>query len=401
MNYQGIALALAGTTAYNTGFVLEKRALASLPAIDVRRPLRLLRTLFTAPAWLIGFSCMAIGLACQVAVLALLPITIAQPLQAGGIGVLLLLAWFVLGERAGRRDWYRLALVATSVVLLGLSSDARSRPGTRQAEPLAMLAVIVASVALAFALYASAYRRSRARHRAPATGVFAGLATGLLYGVAGLGLKGLSSDTAHDSLARAVFDAPRSVYLYVAVGMSAVGMALFQTALQGSRASIVVPTANVAGSCYFVVFGSWLFRENLPTEPGPLALRIAGLTATALALLVAPASGGSRPAQRRSPKSHTSRRHIVMALDDRLLDILGCAIDKGPLLYFADENALYNPRLCRLYRIESNIPLMRADQAQPVDAEGHRLLIDRAAAGAARTTIGAPMDDVLRTAGRP
>jgi hypothetical protein len=45
------------------------------------------------------------------------------------------------------------------------------------------------------------------------------------YGVAGLGLKGLSSDTAHDSLARAVFDAPRSVYLYVAVGMSAVGMA--------------------------------------------------------------------------------------------------------------------------------------------------------------------------------
>jgi uncharacterized protein YbaR (Trm112 family) len=90
-----------------------------------------------------------------------------------------------------------------------------------------------------------------------------------------------------------------------------------------------------------------------------------------------------------------------MALDDRLLDILGCAIDKGPLLYFVDENALYNPRLCRLYRIESNIPLMRADQAQPVNAEGHRLLIDRAVAGHARTTIGAHLDDVLRTAGIP
>jgi drug/metabolite transporter (DMT)-like permease len=282
MNYQGVALALAGTTAYNTGFVLEKRALATLPAIDVRRPLRLVRTLFTAPAWLIGFACMAVGLACQVATLALLPITIAQPLQASGIGVLILLAWFVLGERAGRRDWYRLILVATSVVLLGLSSDARSQPGTRQAAPLAMSVVVVLSVALAFALYARAYRRSGGRHR----GVFAGLSAGLLYGVAGLGLKGLSSDTAHAGLASAVFEAPRSAYLYVAVGMSAVGMALFQAALQRSRASIVVPTANVAGSCYFVVFGSWLFHENLPSEPGPLMLRIAGLAATALALLV-------------------------------------------------------------------------------------------------------------------
>ena len=38
-----------------------------------------------------------------------------------------------------------------------------------------------------------------------------------------------------------------------------------------------------------------------------------------------------------------------MALDPKLLEILACPEDKGPLLYFADEAALYNPRLKRRY----------------------------------------------------
>ena len=34
-----------------------------------------------------------------------------------------------------------------------------------------------------------------------------------------------------------------------------------------------------------------------------------------------------------------------MALDPKLLEILACPEDKGPLLYFEDESSLYNPRL--------------------------------------------------------
>ena len=36
-----------------------------------------------------------------------------------------------------------------------------------------------------------------------------------------------------------------------------------------------------------------------------------------------------------------------MALEDALLDILVCPIDKRGLLYFADDAVLYNPRLRR------------------------------------------------------
>jgi uncharacterized protein YbaR (Trm112 family) len=56
-----------------------------------------------------------------------------------------------------------------------------------------------------------------------------------------------------------------------------------------------------------------------------------------------------------------------MALDAKLLEILACPEDKGPLLYFADEEALYNPRLRRRYRIQDDIPIMLIDEAETVD----------------------------------
>ena len=51
-----------------------------------------------------------------------------------------------------------------------------------------------------------------------------------------------------------------------------------------------------------------------------------------------------------------------MALDPQLLEILACPDDKGPLLYFADEDTLYNPRLKRRYRIlDGDIPALLID----------------------------------------
>ena len=52
-----------------------------------------------------------------------------------------------------------------------------------------------------------------------------------------------------------------------------------------------------------------------------------------------------------------------MALDSKLLEILACPEDKGPLLYFVDEDTLYNPRLQRKYRVQDDIPIMLIDEA--------------------------------------
>jgi uncharacterized protein len=72
-----------------------------------------------------------------------------------------------------------------------------------------------------------------------------------------------------------------------------------------------------------------------------------------------------------------------MALDPKLLEILACPDDKGPLLYFADEQSLYNPRLKRRYRVlDGDIPDLLIDDSETVDdAEDKRLLAKAEADG--------------------
>jgi uncharacterized protein YbaR (Trm112 family) len=71
-----------------------------------------------------------------------------------------------------------------------------------------------------------------------------------------------------------------------------------------------------------------------------------------------------------------------MALDPKLLEILACPEDKGPLLYFEDEQVLYNPRLKRKYEIRDDIPVMLIDEAVAADdAEASRLEAKAAADG--------------------
>lgn len=70
----------------------------------------------------------------------------------------------------------------------------------------------------------------------------------------------------------------------------------------------------------------------------------------------------------------------VDELDPRLLEILACPEDKGPLLYFADEAVLYNPRLHRTYAVREGIPVMLIDESSAVDDAEHERLVAKAEA---------------------
>ena len=63
-----------------------------------------------------------------------------------------------------------------------------------------------------------------------------------------------------------------------------------------------------------------------------------------------------------------------MALDSRLLAVLACPVDKGPLYYVSDEVGLYNPRLRRRYLVREGIAVMLPDEAISVpDVEAEAL----------------------------
>ncbi|MBU98582.1 MAG: protein YcaR in KDO2-Lipid A biosynthesis cluster [Acidimicrobiaceae bacterium] len=66
-----------------------------------------------------------------------------------------------------------------------------------------------------------------------------------------------------------------------------------------------------------------------------------------------------------------------MAIDHELLKILACPEDKGELLYFEDENILYNPRIRRAYPIREGIPVLLISEAEAVTEEKHAELTRR------------------------
>jgi uncharacterized protein len=75
-----------------------------------------------------------------------------------------------------------------------------------------------------------------------------------------------------------------------------------------------------------------------------------------------------------------------MSLDPLLLDVLACPVDKGPLLWFEDEDILYNPRLKKSYAVDDGVPVLLVDEAADVGDVEHERLLAKAEKDGVRAT---------------
>lgn len=281
----GVALTVLSAFVYNIGIVMEKVAIQRLPPLHARRSVEMVRTLFAEPLWTLGFSCLALGLGCQVLALTLAPISIVQAASAVGIVLLLVLSHLVLGDRLGPVEYVGMGAVLVALLLLGLSVDPHADQVSRSGSLLALLAVSLPVAAGSLVLFAVADRIEgssvRRRHlRAP---IF-GLASGLLYGVAALGVKSISTIVERRGLVGAIPHVFASAALYVLAVSTVLGFLMFQTALQRTAASVFVPVSNVTSSAFFVVVGTALFHEHLPNAAEPLAFRLSSFALIAAGL---------------------------------------------------------------------------------------------------------------------
>ncbi|HET9895259.1 MAG TPA: DMT family transporter [Streptosporangiaceae bacterium] len=285
----GIVVAALATISYNVGLIFEKRALGRLPAIDARHAAGLLRTVLLDPAWLIGFAMMACGFSLQVIALMLAPVSVVQPVLGSGVVILVALSRTVLRERLRPLEFGCVVAVAVAIAAIALSATGSAGEVGHHGNGL-IIALVALPVCLgALAVGGSALRSApHGRHRLPAIGVSYGLAAGLLYGVATLWLKSLSGAVFSHSggfsgLVLAVLGSP---YPYLTVACSAVALLIFQTGLQRCRVSIVGPVSNITGSVFFLVAGTWLFGERLPSNAAGLILRLGGIIAAGVAVVV-------------------------------------------------------------------------------------------------------------------
>ncbi|WP_424858332.1 hypothetical protein [Streptomyces sp. SAI-170] len=282
-----MAAALLANVLYSSGFVLEKRALAGMPEVSVRRPARLLRHVLGSPLWLAGSTALAAGFGAQLVVYRTLPIAAAQGIFVSGLVLLVLLSARLLREETSGRERYALAAILAALLMVVLSLEDTEQVGRSAPYPLVLL-VCVPSLAGGVWLYRAAERRAARRHRMPTTGVEYGVAVGLLYGVSSLAVKGVSGCLTGSPPGQALAGLARSPYPYLLLFTGAFGLVMSQAALQRCRASLIVPVCTTVTCLYTAVLGSLSFGEALPGDPVRLALRLAGICLAVGVLLSVP-----------------------------------------------------------------------------------------------------------------
>lgn len=276
----GLLVALLSAVIYTVGLTVEQRALHGSEPISINRPLHLARVLLTNHRWVLGCVFAALGSVGLIVALGLAPVSVAQPAFAAGVACGILVLTLALGERITRGEYVALGVMPVALGLLSLSTVEGAETGTTAHTPL-LVAVSLATVALCLAVVGLASGRGRYMSAAAM-----GAAAGFAQGSAGLQGKGLGGLLADHGPWEAIVPALSSPYPYLyAVGW-AVGIVLFQTSLQRSRASITAPVSNVVGNVFMVVTGTVLFGERLPEEPAMLALRVGGFALTLVVIVL-------------------------------------------------------------------------------------------------------------------
>ncbi|SIO88236.1 hypothetical protein [Nocardiopsis sp. JB363] len=276
----GLLVALLSAVVYTIGLTVEQRALHGSESISINRPLHLARVLLGNPKWVLGCVFAALGSVGLIVSLGLAPVSVAQPAFAAGVATTLLIITLVRGERITRGEYVALGLMPVALGLLSLSTVDGAETGTT-ADTSLLVMVSVGTVLLCVAVMSVIGGRGKYVSAAAM-----GAAAGLAQGSAGLQGKGLGGLLADHGLWAAISPALLSPYPYLYALGWAVGIVLFQTSLQRSRASITAPVANVVGNVFTVVAGSLLFGESLPEDPITLALRVGGFALTLVVVVL-------------------------------------------------------------------------------------------------------------------
>lgn len=243
------------------------------------RPIELLRTAGASRRWLTGFTVMLFALGLQVVALTLAPVSVVQPILAGGLIALAAAGSRLLGEQLSGRHKAALALVLSAVILIAAS--ARGGGGLSERVPAGRFLLVAAVVAAAAVLTAGSGRRQRSGGLAAVA-----VAAGLFYGLGAVAEKAVATRLVGQGMVSGTWSALGSAYPWLFLAVTLAGMVLFQTGLQAHPASLMASLTNVVSTACALAGASVIFGEAL-LPPGWWSLpRVAGFAAVIAAVAV-------------------------------------------------------------------------------------------------------------------
>jgi drug/metabolite transporter (DMT)-like permease len=277
----GILLSLACAFVANLGFFYKYRGANSVASVDVRHPLRSIRTLFSSKWFAIGMIVATASWALHVAALALAPMSVVQVALAAGVVLIAVMADRMFGFEVGPRQWFGLWLMAAGLVMLGLTFPAMHGAHSQFSDP-AMISFEAGLFGLGGLLIMGPRMGGPVEHH----GMMLGAASGILFGVSDTSIKALTGIIgAHGPLAVLL-----SPWLAVAVLASIVAFYASAKGLQEGEAVPVIAVTGTAANIAGIAGGILVFGDPMPGSPVGIVLQSLAfiLVLVAAALMPAP-----------------------------------------------------------------------------------------------------------------
>jgi hypothetical protein len=242
--WAGLFLALVSALAINWAYTMEHKAVAELPPLRFRRPIRSLGLLLHSRRWVIGFATETAGWLVYLVALVLAPLSLVQAVSASGIAVLALLGVRGHPSLLSRHERLAVGLALTGLVLLAISLVGIN-PSSHAPHGVGVVIWLAAAAGAATTLIAVRTRLARA--------AALGLAAGLLFADGDISAKLVS-------LGGIWFLA-----LIPLIVCYAAGTGVLQTGFQHGSALTAAGIATLVTNAVPIAAGFVLFAEALPS----------------------------------------------------------------------------------------------------------------------------------------
>jgi drug/metabolite transporter (DMT)-like permease len=272
----GIMLALACAVATQLGFLYKHRGANAAPKVDIRHPLRTVRSLFASKWFAIGMGVALGAWLLHVAALAAAPLSVVQAVLSTGVVILAVLADRLFGFEVGRRQWVGVAMTAFGLLLLVVTFPAHS--GAHSSYSLAGMLAFEGGMLAIGALLISGPRMGAPDHH---HGIMLGAAAGVLFGVSDVAIKALTG-----------LGGPLEVLLspWLAFTVLASIVAFYTSArgLQDGEAVPVIAATSTAANVSCILGGILVFGDPMPSDALGIAIQAFAFTLVVVAALVTP-----------------------------------------------------------------------------------------------------------------
>ena len=272
----GIVLALACAMATQLGFLYKHRGANAAPKVDIRHPLRTVKSLFASKWFAIGMGVALGAWLLHVAALAFAPLSVVQAVLSTGVVMLAVLADRLFGFEVGRRQWLGVAMTAAGLILLVMTFPAHS--GAHSSYSLAGMLAFEGGMLAIGALLITGPRMGAPDHH---HGIMLGAAAGVLFGVSDIAIKALTG-----------LGGPLEILLspWLAFTVLASIVAFYASArgLQDGEAVPVIASTSTAANVSCILGGIVVFGDPMPSDTFGIVIQALAFTLVIVAALVTP-----------------------------------------------------------------------------------------------------------------